>query len=161
MLSFIVSTPEDFVNATSYLSIDEAEAIIKAQRDGSQWLGLVNEEDRKVLLTQASKSCDGIYQYQGFPTDPAQFLKFPREGSKTIPIAVKLATALLAIRLSIQTGGSRSRQNNIKNEKLGRLAWTYDDSSSTSKTIPNQIEDEEVFTLLKPLRMTSVEVVYE
>ncbi len=145
-MTFLASTPENFELATSYLSLEEADELIKAQRDGSQWLSLENDEDKQVLLMQASFGVDGIFSYQFLPTIKNQLLKFPRNGLKTIPNSVKLATALLGVRFTVEYNS----ESNIKSEKIGQLQWTL---GGVSNTNTKQIEDIDVLTLLRPLQM--------
>lgn len=148
MLIFIPTTETDYIEATSYLSVTDADELIGLQRDSSDWDSLQNK-NKEFMLNISSLTVDGVYSYQGLPTDENQLLKFPRDGSKSIPINLKYAVSLLALQQA-----KEETLKNIKSEKIGKMSWTFD----TSKNENGITAD--VLSFLKPLRATSVRITY-
>ncbi len=96
---FIVSSKTDYVEATSYINLEDADIIADVLPNKGLWDNL-DDEKRKILLISASLGIDGLDQYQGLPTDPDQILKFPRNGKESIPLGLDFAVVKFAVRLS-------------------------------------------------------------
>lgn len=94
---FIVTNSTDYIEANSYLNLEDANIIIESLANKGYW-NEIDDENRKILLINASLGIDGLIQYQGLPTDPEQVLKFPRNGKTKIPIELEFATAKFAVR---------------------------------------------------------------
>lgn len=105
--TFIVEDGTIVANANSYLTVEEATAILEI--DDSQfaiWDALTTEEKQKALV-RATLYLDDFYQWYGRRTDPTQSLKWPRScmkdcegnaiGENVMPVELKRATTYLAM----------------------------------------------------------------
>jgi hypothetical protein len=144
---FVPSTENDYVIATSYLSVTEANELINAQRNSDEW-GLLTLEDKEIALNQSSLAVDGVYAYKDLKTDDSQLLKFPRNGAVVIPASLKYAVALLALKYS---KGEDSRD--IKSEKIGKLSWTFGGEQHGKNGMT-----QEILSFLKPLKAKGVRI---
>ena len=147
MVLFIPSTDEDYIEATSYLSITDADELINAQRNSDEWSSLA-EDDKKVFLNQASLAVDGVYAYKNLRTDESQILKFPRNGAVIIPASLKYAVALLALRYA---KGEDSRD--VLSEKIGKMNWTFGSRQNGQNGMT-----QEILSFLKPLQAKGVKI---
>lgn len=143
---FIPTNEYDYIAATSYLSVANADEIINAQRDSEEWSAL-DDEIKEIFLNQSSLGADGVYSYQGLQTDETQFLKFPRDGLLIIPASLKFATALLALEY-VRDDATRG---DVLSEKIGKLSWTF---GSRQHGINGMTQ--EILSFLKPLKATTV-----
>jgi len=141
---FIASTENTYVEATSYLTIAEADEIITAQQGSEAWGGLSNQV-KEVILNQSSLAVDGVFSYRGKRTDANQVLKFPRGGAKIIPISLKYAVAMLALKYARDEAFK-----GITSESIGKMSWTFEKSK-------NGITDE-ILSFLRPLRAKGVKI---
>ena len=102
-----------------YLAPQEADNLLRGQKNSNIWLDLV-DEDKENLLTIASYAIDGANMYKG-KTPQGQELKFPKDYMVAgIPLAIKLATALLAFDYAKDT-----TSKNIKSEEISKLKVEY------------------------------------
>ena len=104
---------------TSYLTIEEADGFIAGQRGFEAWMSL-SEQEKKVILNQASLVVDGAFSYKGKRTDKNQLLKFPRGGATSIPAGVGFAVALLSLQYA-----KDEALKGITSESIGKMSWTF------------------------------------
>lgn len=145
-MNFVPTTESDYITATSYLSISDADEIINAQRNSEEWSTL-DEDVKKIFLNQSSLAVDGVYSYQGLQTDESQFLKFPRDCLLVIPASLKFATALLAL----EYVRDDTTRGDVLSEKIGKLAWTFGSRQHGENGMT-----QEILSFLKPLKATTV-----
>lgn len=140
------STAENYLIANSYLSVEEAEMLMDSKQDRGNWDNLPVEA-KQLILSQASFAVDGVHSYKGSRTTEGQMLKFPRNGSTTIPLSVKYAVAMLAVDY-----GKEKAFEGITSESIGKMSWTFANSESGVSS--------EVLSFLKPLKAKSVRLMY-
>ena len=141
---FIPSTNQTYVNATSYLTLDEANLIIGSNRDSDHW-DTLNDDSKQFILNQVSLSVDGLFSYQHNKTDETQMLKFPRNKSITIPQQIKYAVCALALSVA-----KDEAFKNIKAETIDKMSWQF------FKTFNGATD--EVMSYLRPLKMKGVKI---
>jgi hypothetical protein len=139
---FIPYTEENIKIANSYLSVAEADSILQHQTDSSIWNSYSNET-KEIMLIKSSVAIDGAIMYQGTKTDSEQVLKFPRNGSTTIPLGIKMAVAALCLRYS-----NTEAFKNITSETISKLSITY-------KPNKNGLDDE-IMAFLKPFKCSTI-----
>lgn len=147
-MTFIPTTEDDYITATSYLSVTDADELINAQRNSEEWASL-DIEIKKIFLNQSSLAVDGVYSYQGLQTDETQFLKFPRDGLLVIPASLKFAVALLALKYARDD----DTKGDVLSEKIGKLSWTFGKKQEGINGMT-----QEILSFLKPLRATTVKL---
>lgn len=150
MIPFTAYTKDAYETATSYLSVEEADAIIVGQNESDTWQGY-NNPIKEALLVQASLAVDGAYNYQGVKVSDAQFLKFPRkevdseEVSTVLPLTLKFAVTTLCLSYS----NDRAFRN-ITKDGISKLAMEF-----------KEIDDDigaDVLVFLKPLKATTLKI---
>ena len=150
MIPFTAYTAEAFETATSYLSVEEADAIINGQNESDTWKDY-EDEVKQALLIQSSMAVDGAYNYQGVKVSNAQFLKFPRkevedeEVSTVLPLTLKFAVTTLCLSYS----NDRAFRN-ITKDGISKLAMEF-----------KEVEDDigaDVLVFLKPLKATTLKI---
>ena len=117
---FIPSTESTYVEATSYLTIAQADGIIAGQRGFDAWMSL-SVQVKMVILNQSSLVVDGAFSYKGKRTDENQLLKFPRGGSTSIPAGIGFAVALLSLQYA-----KDEALKGITSESIGKMRWTFE-----------------------------------
>lgn len=106
-MNFKVETGEGLPDATSYVSISEAEDYINSfVVGGSDWIALDQQSKEKSLM-QAVRFLDGMMGWQGHIKDNEQSLSWPRVGvvdregrqvfDDRVPSAIKDAQVELAV----------------------------------------------------------------
>ena len=141
---FIPYTKENFEIANSYLSVEDADALIAGQNNNSVW-NTYTDEVKQTMLIQSSLAVDGALMYQGSKTSPLQVLKFPRDGSYTIPPNIKFAVVFMCLKYS-----NDKAFKNITKETISKLSWEFKNA--------NVAIGDDVLAYLKPLKATSVKV---
>lgn len=144
---FIVSNSTDYVKANSYLNLEDASALIEALANRGDWDDF-DDENRKILLINASLGVDGLMQYQGLPTDPDQILKFPRNGKKKIPLELEFAVVKFAVKLTGETTNLE-----IKRRRGGLFDEEYFRSTGAAAEIK---KDPDVALFLSKYKMRTV-----
>lgn len=79
---------------SAYATVEQADEYHNARTTGDAWSALSNKE---ALLLVASDYIDLTYVFAGVKTDYAQERAFPRNGSLTVPTAVRQAACVLAL----------------------------------------------------------------
>ncbi len=148
---FIVTNSTDYIEANSYLNLEDANIIIESLANKGYW-NEIDDENRKILLINASLGIDGLIQYQGLPTDPEQVLKFPRNGKTKIPIELEFATAKFAVRLSREQA-----DREIKKDKSSKFEREYFKSVTNDGEIKR---DPNVALFLNKYKMRTVKLTY-
>lgn len=141
---FIPYTKENFEIANSYLSVEEADALIAGQKNNEVW-NTYTDEVKQIMLIQSSLAVDGALIYQGSKTSPLQILKFPRNGSYTIPINIKFAVIFMCLKYS-----NDNAFKNITKETISKLSFEFENSDNAI--------GEDILAYLKPLKATSIKV---
>ena len=162
--------------ATSYVSIDEADALLLNTRYNGTWQGNTEAEKSQHLvsatfwleqLTYAGTRCSPSTDNPALP----QALAWPRSGAtcdgveatcSAIPAAIKQATVMLAAELTANPdaiggpigggGGGASQGTYVKRQKLGSLEVEYDQYSGTTVTSCDNCNDPAVITAFPWLR---------
>jgi hypothetical protein len=130
---FIPSDPGHYVTATSYVNVSGATEIISTSKSHENW-DAKSDVEKRVILNQASIAVDGLCSYKGLKTDADQWLKFPRDGSDTVPMGVLLATCEMALKLSNNSSRGVTATGEVKSEKIGKLEISYFPSTADDKT---------------------------
>lgn len=128
-MTFITETGTGIAEATSYLSLADADAHFTAL-DRSDWLA-ANNGRRQQALEQASFYVDS-YDYPGIVADFEQGLKWPRSGARDkegrhlsgLPHALRTAVLELAADYIITPPSAIERRELIK-EKIGPMELVY------------------------------------
>jgi len=141
---FIPYTETDYEVANSYLSVADADALIAGQNNNSVW-NTYADDVKQTMLMQSSLAVDGALMYQGAKTSSLQVLKFPRNGSYTLPPNIKYAVVFICLKYS-----NDKAFKNITNETIGKLSWKFKNVDDTIGA--------DVLAYLKPLKATSIKV---
>ncbi len=128
-MTFISETGTGTLNATSYLSLTDADAHFTAL-DRSDWL-LASIGKRQLALEQASFYVDS-YNYPGIVAYFEQGLKWPRSGARDkegrllsgLPHALRTAVLELAADYITAPPSASDRRELIK-EKIGPMELVY------------------------------------
>ena len=86
------------VGIDTYISIEEADQILKEMPDAERWDGL-NVSEKERCLQTAARRLESLH-YVGRKHSIFQVMAFPRDMSRVIPKAVKQAQALEALALA-------------------------------------------------------------
>jgi len=85
----------------SYIDAAEANDYFLTRLNSDAWFnepdGTSSTPDRKVQALETATRAIDLLRYKGAKTDPDQLNQFPRNGETVIPVAIKLATAELAL----------------------------------------------------------------
>ena len=151
--------------ATSYISIEEADALLFNTRYNTTWQGNTEAEKSQHLVSATmwleTMSWAGTRCHPS--TDDAalpQALAWPRSGASCdgieatcgfIPAQIKRATAILAAELTsnpgaINGGGGAAQGTYVKRQKLGSLEVEYDQYDGSSITSCDNCNDPAVIT---------------
>ena len=101
-ISFVVETGAGLANATSYLSVEEADGLIEIDfLRSSKWDALTVEADKEKWLVYATRWLDRMIGWHGAKATTIQALEWPRKrmrdkngndiGEGVVPIEVKQA----------------------------------------------------------------------
>lgn len=140
---YIPFTAENAEIATSYLSVEDADEIITKQVNSENWNGLTDEA-KQILLVQSSFAVDGVMRYRGTKSSSTQLLEFPRNGETVIPINIKLAVSLTAMKVS-----NDDIFKNIKSETIAKHTTEYFEKVTI---------DDDVMIFLRALKATTIPV---
>jgi len=141
---FVPYTEVDFEIANSYLSIADADALIAGQNNNGVW-SAYTDEVKQTMLMQSSLAVDGALMYKGSKTSSLQVLKFPRDGSYTLPPNIKFAVVFMCLKYS-----NDKAFKNITKETISKLSWEFKNVNDTIGA--------DVLAYLKPLKATSIKV---
>lgn len=148
---FVPYTEENQTLANSYLSVEQADTLIGKQR-GKAWKELDNEV-KEMVLVQASLAIDAFQSYQYEKTNKEQILKFPRNGSVTVPLSIKIAVAMVAMDFSKSTDATNSQL--IKREVISKFTTEYfspKEAGSAERTNASL----DISSMLKPLKQRTI-----
>ena len=159
MFSFVVEDGTGLDNATSYVSVDEADAYQALNAYGSAWTGYT-EARKQSGLVNATQYIDITFNYRGTRLRQEQRLEFPRTYStqdvydirtpirqinRMVPRLIKEATIVLAghvLSSNIETlvnaeGGSSGESGQLRSLSVGGLSLGL--SGSTTPQTNRQI----------------------
>jgi len=131
-MDFIVETGEGLSNATSYVSVQEADDYINSfVVGGAEWLALTISEKEKSLM-QATRFLDTMMGWQGHLKEIKQSLAWPRVGvidregrlvpDDRVPAAIKDAQVELAVS-SLATSLTTSSEKLIRESFADTEDW--------------------------------------
>ena len=143
-MDFIASTADTYITANSYLELEAAEPLITGQKNSAAWTDLSDEQKQSALIF-ASKYVDGAFVYNGEKTEQSQNLQFPRNGETEIRISVRMATAVIALKIA-----NDDMFKGIEEESVGKLSIKYAGTH-------NGLTDD-VLSLLRPLRRMTMKL---
>jgi len=121
---FAPTASDNYKIANSYLSLEDANDILRGQKDFNYWNELA-QEAKEALLINSSFAIDGAISHKGKKTDEEQLLKYPRDGEEDVQLAIKIATAILALKVA-------KNKDDVKSETIGKLSKVYRDSAKES-----------------------------
>ncbi len=148
---FVPYTEENQTLANSYLSVEQATLLIKKQKGSTEWEALQAEE-KEMVLVQASYAIDAFQSYQYDKTNKEQVLKFPRNGSVTIPLSIEMAVAMVAMDFSKSTDADTTNTQLIKREVISKFTTEYF-SPQEAKSVNASLD---IASMLKPLKQRTI-----
>ena len=143
----------------SYLSIEEANDIIKDIDTSKRWYELSIEEQSQYLIL-ATVHIDSLMLSSRKHTSE-QVLQFPRGRNTEVPRAVLLAQALEALALSDSQAMQRDslREQGVTSIKLGNTSESYSDDSNSSSKQNNELKSKVAMSLMRPYILGSAVIV--
>ena len=144
----------------SYLSLDEANDIIKDIDTSGLWQSLsIDEQEQRLIF--AALHIDSL-MLSSRKHSSEQVLQFPRGRNTEVPRAVLLAQALEALTLSDKQASQRTelQKQGVTSIKLGNTSESYSDSAvskvqSSSQTLTSTI----ALNLMRPYLLGSAVIV--
>lgn len=144
------------VGIDSYVTLDEADEIVRLTSDNSQlrdnWFNLA-DSDKERKLRNACYRIDSL-RLSSYKHNLSQELQFPRGTDSTVPERVKQAQVLEAMQ-SLDTAAARRRElqdQGVKSVSIGNTSESYSDGSLASY---GTLTSREAYTLLKPYLLGS------
>lgn len=148
---FVPQTDEGLENATSYLSLEDANTIYLSRDHNDFWFTLT-EEKRMQALNTATNIIDSRYYFAGAMVNEDQSLEFPRQQIyrrptykeyQPIPRQIKLATVLLAENVSRNNKFIDNQTLNISDVSVGPIKVGF--TGAVNPIMPNY-----VYNIIKP-----------
>lgn len=138
----------------TYISAEEAGEFLKGEPRAERWEALSSEE-KEGFLKRAARHVNSLW-YSGWRRAPCQVMEFPRNGSKTVPEAVKLAQALEALALSDTQAASRRQlqEQGVTSISLGKASESYGTNAGGG-----DLASSEALRLLRPYLLGSAVMV--
>lgn len=133
-MEFIVETGEGLSNATSYITIEEADSYITTFAPNNDSWGELSIEDKERYLIRSTRYVDNMLKWASALKNSTQSLNWPRQdfydsngrliSSKSIPMEIKDATALAA---SEESSGIdiNEKARYLRSEKFGDTNDVY------------------------------------
>ena len=142
------------IGVNTYLTAEESMGLLQWEPKGQEWIGLVAER-REHYLKAAAARIDGMH-LAGRKSKPEQSMAFPRNGSETVPEAVKFAQALEALALSDTQAASRRQlqEQGVTSISLGKASESYKANAGGS-----DLASSEALRLLRPYLLGSAVMV--
>ena len=143
----------------SYLSLEEANELIKDVDTSGKWRELTDGE-RKQYLILATVHIDSL-MLTSRKHSAEQILQFPRGKSSEVPRAVLMAQALEALTLSDTQAMQRIslREQGVTSIKLGNTSESYSDDSNSSSKQNNELKSKVAISLMRPYILGSAVIV--
>lgn len=151
MFAFVVETGSGLADATSYVSIAEADDYFTIDPNFSdEWSGLT-EETQQYLLAWATRILDQKGNFKGYPSTETQALRWPRVGvcdrdgreiaGDVIPKQLKEATFEIAkwLRNNDPTEGQDTDYLKSMRVDVIELEWQDDTAQQSVPSIINAI----------------------
>jgi hypothetical protein len=147
-VSFVVEDGTGLDDATSYVSVAEANAYLAANIHKSSTWNALALPTRQALLVWASRYLDQRASWKGTKTVETSALRWPREGvydvddnlieSDVIPPALKQATIEMARYLITDDRSDERGQDGLKELQVDVVKLTFDTSYRLPE-VPNEI----------------------
>lgn len=116
---------------------------------GQLWLISTVDKKRKAMVT-ATKMLEQL-PFQGYPTEEAQALSFPRNGETATPTPVEEATYELALQLlKGRDAETEQRQLFVKSRKFGRITTDFDHTMAGQEHVIAGIPSLEAWKRIRP-----------
>lgn len=133
------------VGVNTYITPEESMLLLQWEPRGQDWIGLAAE--RKEYYLQCAAFQIDSQPFAGRKSRPEQHMAFPRNGSKSVPEAVKLAQALEALALSDTQAAFRRQlqEQGVTSISLGKASESYGTDRGGSG-----LADSEARRLLRP-----------
>ena len=143
----------------SYLSLEEANELIKDVDTSGKWRELTDGE-RKQYLILATVHIDSL-MLTSRKHSAEQTLQFPRGRNSEVPRAVLMAQALEALTLSDTQAMQRDslREQGVTSIKLGNTSESYSDDSNSSSKQNNELKSKVAISLMRPYILVSAVIV--
>lgn len=140
----------------TYISTEEAGEFLKGEPGSERW-ELLSSEEKEGFLKRAARHVDSLW-YSGRQLAPFQAMAFPRNGTQTVPEAVKLAQALEALALSDTQAASRRQlqEQGVTSISLGKASESYGANAGGSV---GYLSSTEALRLLRPYLLGSAVMV--
>lgn len=145
----LILSEDDYVNANSYISVEEVTESIIDPDFKSIWLESMSAKAKVNFLIKITYLIDGFGRYQGKKTEERQLLEFPRNGSNIIPSIIKIAALELVTYELVKVEDPDNL--NILEEKLGDLKRKYVDKYSSFYSSRRYEMPDSIVGLLSPL----------
>lgn len=131
-INFIPQTDEGLTDATSYVSLEEANQIYNDRYHNEAWTAL-SDVDKMRLLNTATNLIESKYGFRGEKVNECQNLEFPRRiyDSETlkelspIPQHIKIATTLLAENISTTNKYKDNQTKNLSKFTVGPINFEF------------------------------------
>lgn len=143
------------IGTNSYITIAEADELIKGESSAKQWAALT-EDAKEGSLKSAARRINSL-RFAGKKHSIFQAMEFPRDAMRDVPDAVKLAQILEAAgSLDSQTAARRKLQEEgLSSITLGNASESYKSSGSSLHGLYNS----DAFALLRPYLLGSGAIV--
>lgn len=137
----------------SYITVREADEILRGESGHERWEAL-GDEERESRLRAAARHVDALY-FAGRKHSVFQSMAFPRDLCREVPQAVKRAQALEALALTDERAVARRalREKGVASVSLGKASESY-----TARGVA-ELMSVEAFRLLRPFLLGSAVVV--
>lgn len=143
MIPFVVEDGTGLANATSYVSVEEADDIaVMNIHNSDAWLALPLDEKRNLLI-YTSRVLDSRTTWQGSHVSQLQGLAWPRTGvidrygntisSSSVPFAVRWATVEMAKFTQTEDKLAKTRPDNVVSSvKVDSISLTFANATSVA-----------------------------
>ena len=135
----------------SYITIQEADELIKGELSEKQWAAL-QENDKEGLLKAAARRIESL-RFRGKKHSLFQEMSFPRDSCSRVPEAVKLAQALEAAAAADSQAAARKKlqAEGVASISIGNASESYRESASSLSGFYSA----EAYSLLSPYLLGS------
>lgn len=143
----------------SYLSLEEANGLIKSVDTSGKWKELT-EDERSQYLILATVHIDSL-MLSSRKHSSEQTLQFPRGRNTEVPRSVLLAQALEALTLSDTQLMQRDslREQGVTSIKLGNTSESYSENVGSTSGNASQLKSKMALSLMRPYLLGSAVMV--
>jgi hypothetical protein len=130
MTTFIVEDGSGVTDSTSYLSVEEADALVESLGLNAEWF-YFDEEQKEVFLNKGSYEFDQLLKWNSRLIDLAQGLDFPRvpfednNGRLVEGITSPIKRAVVELTVSISEGNSNKAPVWLTQQSFGDSSERY------------------------------------